>query len=167
MRRQIILQKKMLENKNIGINVPMGKGEAKSIIKSVIVQKWQREWEAEFNARHYHKYQKKVTGKRVTSRSLNRREEVVYTRLRLGHTGLNSTLHIVGKGNGLCIMCQDREDVNHVLFTCEKYNDNRIIWQEMEGENSIHEILEEKGMTRERLKALFSYLNNTGLMKRV
>ena len=99
------IAKKMLENKYIGINVPMGKGEAKSIIKSVIIQKWQREWEAEFNARHYHKSQKNVIGKRVTSLSLNRREEVVYTRLRLGHTGLNSTLHIVGKRNGLCIEC--------------------------------------------------------------
>jgi hypothetical protein len=128
------------------------------------VKKWQREWEAEFNARHYHKSQKNVTGKRVNSLNLNRREEVVYTRLRLGHTGLNSTLHR-GKGNGLCIVCQEREDVNHILYTCEKYNDNRIIWQEMEGENSIHEILEEKGMTRERLKALFNYLNTTGLME--
>ena len=30
---------------------------------------------------------------------------------------------IVGKGNGLCIECQDKEDVEHVLFACEKYND--------------------------------------------
>jgi len=32
---------------NIGINVPIGKGEAKSINKSVIIEKWQSEWEAD------------------------------------------------------------------------------------------------------------------------
>ena len=68
----------------------------------------------------------------------------LYTRLRLGHTGLNATLHIVGTGTGLCIECQDKEDVENLLFVCEKYNYNRINWQEMEEENSIHDILEEK-----------------------
>ena len=116
---------------------------------------------------HFHKIQKNGTGKRVSSLNLNRREEVVYTRLRLGPTGLNATLQIVGHGNGLYIEGQAKEDVEHVLFACEKYNDNRLNWQEMEGENSIHDILEEKGMTRERLEALFIFLHNTGLMKRI
>ena len=119
------------------------------------MQRWQTEWEAEVNARHYHKSQKTVTGKRVTSLSLYRREEVVYTRLRLGHTGLNATLQIIGSSNGLCIECQDKEDVEHVLFVCKKYNDSRIHWQEMEGENAIHDILEEQGMARERLYLFF------------
>ena len=91
---------------------------------------------------------------------------MVYTRLRLGHTGLNATIQIVcssnsnvvvvvvvvvvekqvviGKGTGLCIGCQDKEAVEHVLSACEIYND-RAIWQEMEGEYSIHDILGKKG----------------------
>ncbi len=32
----------------------------------------------------------------------NRREEMVHSRLRLGFTGLNDTLQIIGKSNGLC-----------------------------------------------------------------
>lgn len=100
---------------------------------------------------------RRVTGKRVNSLRLSRREEVVY-RLRVGHTGLNA---------GLCTVCQVREDVDQVLFKCEKYNDNRIIWQEMEGEKSVNEILEEKGTTSERLKALFIYIYSTGFMKRI
>ena len=128
------------------------------------MQRWQTEWEAEVNARHYHKSQKTVTGKRVTSLSLYRREEVVYTRFRLGHTGLNATLQIVGTGTGLCIECEDKEDVEHVLFVCEKYNDSRINWQEMKGEN-LNIYLKNK--TRERLEALFIFFHNTGLMKRI
>ena len=40
-----IAKKHILENKYLGINVPMGKREANSIIKSVIIQNWQRERE--------------------------------------------------------------------------------------------------------------------------
>ena len=65
---------------------------------------------------------------------------MLYTRLRLGNTGLNATLQIAGKGNGLWIDCQDEEAVEHVIFACEKYSDSRAMWQEMEGENSIHDI---------------------------
>lgn len=43
------------------------------------------------------------------------------------------------------------------IFVCEKYNDSRINWQEMEGENSIHDILKEQGMKKERLDALFIF----------
>ena len=35
----------------------------------------------------------------------------------------------------------------------------------MEGENPIHDILEDKGLTRESLKALFIFLKNTDIMK--
>ena len=63
-----------------------------------------------------------VTGKRVNSTSLSSREKVVYTRLRLGHTDLNATLQIVGRGYGSCIECQDKEAVEHVIFACYIYN---------------------------------------------
>ena len=50
----------------------------------------------------------------LTSKGLNGHEEAVITRLRLGHTGLNSTLAIIGKSNGVCSQCKVVEDVNHV-----------------------------------------------------
>lgn len=43
---------------------------------------------------------------------VSRREEVVYTRLRLGHTGLNSTLQILGKSDGQCVECKVKEDAD-------------------------------------------------------
>ncbi len=45
----------------------------------------------------------------------NRREEVVYSRLRLGHTGLNDILQIIGKSYGLCTRCQTKEDVEKLM----------------------------------------------------
>lgn len=44
----------------------------------------------------------------------NGKEEIVYSRLRLGHTGLNATLKLVGKWNALCTECQTQEDVKHL-----------------------------------------------------
>ncbi len=71
----------------------------------------------------------------------NRQEEVVYSRLRLGHTGLNDTLQIIGKST----RCQTKEDVEHVLFRCNKYHECSKKWQEMEEENKIEDILREHG----------------------
>ncbi len=45
----------------------------------------------------------------------NRREEAVYSRLRLGHTGLNDILQIIGKSYGLCTRCQTKEDVEKLM----------------------------------------------------
>ena len=109
------------------------------------------------------------SGEKVSSLGFNRREEVVYTRLRLGHTGLNSTLKMIGKGNGLCTECNVKEDVDHVLFNCKKKNEFRIKWQEVEAENDrlINDILEEQGMQQDRIKAFVIFLNELGLMKRI
>ena len=163
------IAKKALEKEHIDIKVPLGKGEAKSIIKNETMQKWQDEWESDPKARQYHKVQSQVGGKRVSALGFDRREEVVYTRLRLGHTGLNSTLKMIGKGNGLCTECNVKEDVDHVLFNCKKNNEFRIKWQEVEAENDrlINDILEEQGMQQDRIKAFVMFLNESGLMKRI
>ncbi len=48
------------------------------------------------------------------------------SRLRMGHTGLNSTLALMGKHeNGMCDECDVSETVGHVLFECSKYDDQR------------------------------------------
>ncbi len=48
---------------------------------------------------------------------------------------LNYTLQIIAKSNGLCTRCQTKEDVEHVLFRCNKYHEFKQKWQEMEEEN--------------------------------
>ena len=49
--------------------------------------------------------------------STNRRLDIVYTRLRLGHCGLGFH-HDPGSQSGLCPHCGDPEDLDHV-FDCE------------------------------------------------
>jgi len=51
---------------------------------------------------------------------------MVHYRLRLGHTGLNSNLHIIGKHEtGMCPYCEEIETVTHVLLICRQYHEER------------------------------------------
>ena len=51
-----------------------------------------------------------------------RREDVVWSRPRYGHTGLNATLWTIERHEtGLCDECSVEEMVEHVLIFCELY----------------------------------------------
>ena len=48
------------------------------------------------------------------------------TRLRLDHTGLNSTLALMGKRNSdKCETCDVKENVQHILINCRKFEEER------------------------------------------
>lgn len=56
----------------------------------------------------------------------NREEETVISRIRFGHTGLNSTLFVMGKHNtGRCEYCGQEETIEHVIVHCERYEEER------------------------------------------
>lgn len=52
---------------------------------------------------------------------ISRKEQVIISRMRIGHTFLNSTLFVLGKQSGLC-SCLKPETVEHVLISCRKYD---------------------------------------------
>ena len=107
------------------MTVPFSKGEAKAILKKEINKKWQNIWDSDSKGRTYYNIQKSISAKCVTREY--RREEVVLTRLRLDHTGLNKTLFIIGKSNSdKCAECNSIENTEHVLMHCKKYEDARI-----------------------------------------
>lgn len=101
-----------------------------------------------------------------------RKDEVVISRLRLGHTYLNSTLFLLGKHqDGLCPDCRQPETVEHVLITCEKYSRERLEFiSELRhvgmAEVSIKSILD-IGSSGKGKFWLFKYLTDTGLIKRI
>jgi len=65
----------------------------------------------------FYKIQRKVGEMRCTGRK--RRDETIISRLRFGHTGLNSTLFKIGKHNtGRCEYCE--ETIEHVMIHCKK-----------------------------------------------
>lgn len=62
---------------------------------------WQDKWDRESKRRHLHQIQNKVSVGTVGSG--NRREEIILTRLRLGHCVLNKTLKIRGVARQICV----------------------------------------------------------------
>ena len=77
------------------IDIPFGKAEVKAILKKEVMKKWQDRWDREITGRNYYNIQKNVSAHGVKRK--NRREETVLTRMRIGHTGLNKTLFLIGK----------------------------------------------------------------------
>jgi len=84
----------------VDVRVPMGKKEAKSILKRKLINKWQIRWDSSSKldgivvAKGGHSITK-IVG-RVNCQGGNGKEEVLLSRLRLGRAGLNSTLAIMG-----------------------------------------------------------------------
>ncbi len=57
-----------------------------------------------------------------------RKEEVILGRLRLGYTGLKSTLYLMTKCvSDKCDGCNVPENVEHVILWCNTYSAERII----------------------------------------
>lgn len=111
---QTKMQKNATKKTEIDMVISYSKEEVKSIIKEEMRKKWQEEWNMETKARMYYNVQKKVGGMR----------EDIISRMRFGHTGLNSTLKIIGKHeNGMCEVCNISETIEHVIINCDRYKE--------------------------------------------
>ena len=94
------------------------------MIRAMGKEIWQKRWEDDQKGRKYHNIQKSVITKIFKER--NRREEIIMTRLRVGHTGLNDTINLIGKKNtDKCERCGVKENVEHILMQCLKYSSER------------------------------------------
>ena len=78
------LARESLSKENIDLNVMMGKSECVSICNEKLELQWQNEWNQEQRGRHYFSLQSSVKCKNWRS-MFGRKDEVVFTRLRLGH----------------------------------------------------------------------------------
>ena len=111
-------------DREIEIQLPLGRVELRGIIKENLMREWQAGWESEVKGRHYHLVQPKID-KKCNCNALSRRDEVKLCRLRLGHCGLNKNLLLIGKHDtGLC-QCGQSESVAHVFLVCGNFNAER------------------------------------------
>ena len=152
------------------LQIPYGKGEAKSLIRAAVGKTWQEGWDKDAKGRHFHGIQRAVAG--WTGRGRCRREEVVHSRMRFGHTRLNSTLNMMGKhATGNCDVCDVSETVEHVLMVCIRYSVERAVLRARMGELgrewSVRGVLGVGKNLEECDRALFSFLGATGLMLRI
>ncbi|XP_041928461.1 uncharacterized protein LOC121693224 [Alosa sapidissima] len=118
------LAKEATKEEEVQLNIPLSRSEVKVIIKHKVNLIWQAEWDKEKKGRHLYNIQKNILNNKPMYP--NRQEEVWFTRMRIGHTGLNNSLHVVNKHpTGKCEFCGMREDVDHVLLKCLRFSRQR------------------------------------------
>ncbi len=84
------LAKQALKHAQIDIRVSMSKTEVKGLIANEI-KKWQKEWDSGRKGRHLYHIQEKVGLERREHG--NRKDDVLMSRMRIGHCLLNQCLH--------------------------------------------------------------------------
>lgn len=116
--------KEAVKKGDVEVNIKLSKSEGKGIVWRSINQQWQQSWDNATKGRHLHKIQSKVGISR--NRGTKRKEQVIMSRLRIGHSHLNGTLLITGKHpTGICEQCQEAETVEHILITFRKFTQER------------------------------------------
>ena len=101
----------------------------------------------------------------------SRKEEIIFSRILLGHSNLNSTLKIIGKHpNGLCEICKVEETVTHVFLDCRRYEQERGTMIEEIRKNVKQEINFKvliKWASEINSKVFFDFIRETGLVNRL
>lgn len=97
------IAKEATKRKNY-LAVSVSKTEFKSILKQRMKENWQKQWEGEMTRCWFYKIQRKMGTRSSTGR--NRIEETIISRMRFGHTGLNTTLFKINKHR--CVITVDR-----------------------------------------------------------
>ena len=153
----------------VGMAVNYSKAEVKCIIKGEMKKKWQEEWDRGTKGRHLYRIQKVVGKMRDMGRG--KKDEDIISRMRFGHTGLNSTLKIIGKHEtGRCDYCNRQETIEHVMMECPKYQQERQSLKERLESNKIKmEIKELLKLSSGNVgyRDIFLFLDETGLSKRI
>ncbi len=87
----------------------------------------------------------------------SRREEHLIRRT--GLTKLNSSLHLIRKHqSGNCDDCNEMETVDHVIFLCPKYSNERQL---------LRNELEHKGIKHMELKTVFVNSSGNSVLKHI
>ena len=118
---------------------------------------WQEDWNTKVNNKLFEI--RPTLSERLPSLGGNRKENVVFNRLKIGHTYLTHS-HILKRENApQCASCQEPLTVKHILITCKDFNETR-----------------KKHYTTETIRTLFrdvppwsilEFVKETGLFKHI
>lgn len=128
------------------------------ILRLQVRGKWQNEW-----SNHVSKLGE-VKGSVLPLKApfpLTRREEVVLTRLRIGHTLLTSLHLLLGQPTPVCDECDVPLTVQHVLAECDLYHQHRVRHHLPQ---QIRNILRNDSTS---ISSLLQFLKETHLMARL
>lgn len=107
-----------LDSCNIDIHTPQ---DVKSSIQRILNKKRQEHWHTSESKLR----QVKPILSGAMNFSANRSDQVKLSRLRLGHTRLTHSFLITGEDPPLCLECNTRMTVQHIIIECRRFNDTR------------------------------------------
>ncbi|XP_042577005.1 uncharacterized protein LOC122136668 [Cyprinus carpio] len=165
------LAKQALKFMNVEVQIPLSKAEIKGRIKEHMNKKWQEMWDNNLKGRHLYNIQKQVGKGRICF--TNRKEDIIITRLRIGHSGLNHSLFIIGKHqSGLCTTCSKAENIEHELLHCALYSKEREeLFKKLRNMGiinfTISNLLSCASRQSSTMREILRYLKITGLESRI
>ena len=130
--------KQAIQCSNYQMHLPLGDWILQ--IKSVVQKNWQNHW-TEVPILNKLREIKETVKMWDTSHQRSRYEEVILTRLRIGHTNITHK-HLMSTPNSsppVCDTCQTQITVKHIFLECQKFNRFRYIFRN----RTLSEILAE------------------------
>ena len=99
--------------------------DAYQYISQYVRDLWQSEWDTAFNNKLH--ATKPLIGEQPSAYRSVRREEVVLSRLKLGHSYLTHSYLLKGEPPQVCVTCSCRLTISHILVDCIEYDFFRLI----------------------------------------
>lgn len=107
----------LLSSLNISIE------EQKKSIKEKIMDKWQEEWTV--NNNFLKQIQASIQLKPTEYKLQKRRDKVVITRIKIGHTNLTSSHFLLGRNPPVC-ECGSENTISHLIVECPLLSRSRL-----------------------------------------
>ena len=145
------LAKNCLSNQKIK-NIKIPYLDYKNTITKYFTKKWQIEWNKE-TSNKLHKIQPKL--KKRSNQDLNRKENVIYTRIKIGHTQLTHSFLLKEENPPFCIRCNKNLTIKHILTECIEFKNQK---EKLFKSNNLKTIID-----LENPKKIINFLKETGL----
>ncbi|XP_073996552.1 uncharacterized protein [Rhodnius prolixus] len=112
---------KSAASNQIRSDIPVRPTDLKAQIREIIIRKWQHQWDC------VNEKLKDIESRvqRSAAENLPRRESVIITRLRIGHTRVTHGHLLTGARRPRCSWCNERLTVAHVLEECQTLRQQR------------------------------------------
>lgn len=86
------LAKEATKNEEVRLNIPLSCADVKVLVKCSVNKIWQADWDKKRKGRLVDNLQKEISS---SNSSYANRQEVWFTQMRIGHSGLNSSHHTI------------------------------------------------------------------------
>ena len=161
------LAKDALDHPVVEIKVTKESLEIHKQIDDISKARWQQHWDDGFVGRHFYAIQREVGKETRYLMRMNRKDETVITRLRLGRCTLNHYLHAMKcHPDGTCDTCGTPETIRHLLMECQSHSTLHFRLNEgsLQKTNELHLILS----SEQSITIIVNYVReNDELSKRI